>query len=214
MREVPQIAGKTRIERLKERSGFRLSIINTGQSAFCYSLREPLLAAECRNNGDVARVVFETVRKVTVAAKKITISVNGRQIEPDEHSGAMREGKGWRIVVPNDLLRPPSSRSVLGVSNDGAPHVDRALLRAVSLSRRWAQRLATGEIRSIQALADQQGLCPIYTGQLLPLAYLAPELVAQIVEGRQPRRLTLAALLDEPLPLDFAGQRALFKTFA
>ena len=70
------------------------------------------------------------------------------------------------------------------------------------------------EPRSIKGLARAEGICVLHTAKLLPLAFLAPDLVAQILEGRQPRTLTLTALISEPLPLDWAGQRARFAAFA
>lgn len=54
----------------------------------------------------------------------------------------------------------------------------------------------------------------MHTAKLLPLAFLAPDLVALILEGRQPRTLTLTALISEPLPLDWVAQRARFAGFA
>ncbi len=68
--------------------------------------------------------------------------------------------------------------------------------------------LATGNVSSIKALARREGLCNHYAGDLLPLAYLVPDLVEQILAGRRPRALTLALLTKQPLPLDWEEQRA------
>jgi hypothetical protein len=83
--------------------------------------------------------------------------------------------------------------------------MDRALVRAVVLARGWAKQLASGEIGSVKELA--QRLCPHYTMRLLPLAHLAPDLAAAILEGRQPRAWSLAGLIAEPLPTDWQAQR-------
>jgi hypothetical protein len=47
-----------------------------------------------------------------------------------------------------------------------------------------------------------------YVSQLLPLAFMAPDLVDDILQGRQTRALTLASLIAEPLPLSWDAQRA------
>lgn len=65
---------------------------------------------------------------------------------------------------------------------------------------------------SIKALARDERLCILHTAKLLPLAFLALDLVMQILEGRQPRTLTLTALISEPLPLDWSAQRERFTT--
>jgi hypothetical protein len=46
--------------------------------------------------------------------------------------------------------------------------------------------------------------------KLLQLNYLAPDIIASIVDGTQPARLTSRQLLDSTLPLDWALQRRLF----
>ena len=48
-----------------------------------------------------------------------------------------------------------------------------------------------------------------YVTRLLRLRYLAPDIVAAIVEGRQPAALTATTLMhDTRLPLAWAAQRA------
>ncbi|HEY3694447.1 hypothetical protein [Phenylobacterium sp.] len=97
---------------------------------------------------------------------------------------------------------------------DGAPtpaaKLDRALVRAVVLARIWAAQLECGEVESIKAPAQREKLCNHYTTRLLPLAYLAPDLVSQILEGRQPRAASLGTLTAGPLPTDWEAQRLRF----
>ena len=76
------------------------------------------------------------------------------------------------------------------------------------MARTWAQQIESGEVASVTALARREGLCKHYAGGLIPLAYLAPDLVEQILAGRQPRTLTIASLTKQPLPLDWDAQRA------
>ena len=88
--------------------------------------------------------------------------------------------------------------------------LDRALIRGVCLARNWATKLAVGEVPSILALARQNGFCNHYAAKLMPLAWLAPDLVEAILEGRQPPALTLGALIKHTLPTDWNEQRRLF----
>ena len=59
----------------------------------------------------------------------------------------------------------------------------------------------------LKALALAEGDCNHYAARLLPLAWLAPDLVEQILSGRQPRAVSLGALVSEPLPMDWDTQR-------
>ena len=85
-------------------------------------------------------------------------------------------------------------------------------MRAVVLAKAWARDLETGAIASVKVLAKRHHLCLRYTARLLPLAYLAPDLTAAIIEGRQPRGLTLSLLTAQPLPPDWSDQRRLIQS--
>lgn len=91
-----------------------------------------------------------------------------------------------------------------------AARVDRALLRAMALARVWATQLESGEVSSVKELARQNGLCHNYTARLLPLAYLAPDLTEAVLQGAQPRSVSLAGLTAQPLPWDWSEQRRRF----
>ena len=68
---------------------------------------------------------------------------------------------------------------------------------------RQAEFVDTAEI------AQGFGLSDAHVRRLLRFAYLAPDIVEAIVEGRQPRILTVKLLL-RAIPLDWADQRAAF----
>ena len=67
-------------------------------------------------------------------------------------------------------------QGALILDGPGAPNergkVDRALVRALALSRSWAQRLARGDTRTTKDIAREEGLCDHYTAKLMPLAYV------------------------------------------
>jgi hypothetical protein len=96
----------------------------------------------------------------------------------------------------------------------GPAQLDKALVRAVCVAREWRRRLETGEVATTRELAKREGLCHRHTGRLLPLGYLAPELIDAIVYGRQPRAMTLQALTATSLPRSWEDQRRLFARFA
>ena len=103
--------------------------------------------------------------------------------------------------------------SAPGAPADAAPIVDRPLIRALCLAPHWAERLACGEIGSTKQLAREQGLCHQYAAKLMPLAWLAPDLAQQVLDGRQPRSMSLGALMRQPLPMHGDDQRHLFDAF-
>lgn len=160
-----------------------------------------------RHDAANADDALSAVERVSVGAERLRI-----ELKPDAMTAA---GPDEAIVldIPHALKRRKDRRRLLNSGSPNAPRVDRALVRALVMARRWSDMLAAGEATSIQALAQREGQCPIYTGQLIPLAFLAPDLAAAILDGRQPTGLTLSGLIAKPLPLRWAKQRALFARY-
>ena len=61
----------------------------------------------------------------------------------------------------------------------------------------------------LKSAASQMGLSTAYFGVLLRLSYLAPDIVAAILDGRQPTYLNRQRLARVTLPLDWQEQRTL-----
>ena len=122
------------------------------------------------------------------------------------------DGHGVEIVVPIRLKHRSSSLIVAPadrpLSKNAKP--DRALVRAVCIARDWGRRLESGEVESTFQLAKLEGLCKRHAGRLLPLAWLAPDLI----DDRQPRAMTLQALTAKPIPRGWDDQRRLVASFA
>ena len=81
--------------------------------------------------------------------------------------------------------------------------VDRSLVTAIVRAWDWAGRLHSGEVETMAEICDVEGFTDAYVSQLLPLAFLSPEIVEQILGGRQPAGLTANRLIwGERLPVD------------
>ena len=76
--------------------------------------------------------------------------------------------------------------------------------------RNWFEQLTSGRVRTFLEIAEAEGVTGRYVAHLVPLAFLAPELVARILSGTQPVGLTTETLTKRiDLPLEWAEQRAL-----
>jgi DNA invertase Pin-like site-specific DNA recombinase len=159
------------------------------------------LAASWEADADATQRVVRAVLRVTLNVGELIVAMRPEALGPD-----LREHPTLRL--PFHLTRRGAGMEVKGPNRAGGNRIDRPLVRALVLARRWARQLETGEVASVRDLARQERLCKRYTANLLPLAYLAPDLAAAILEGRQPRTLTLSALATGRLPLDWAAQRS------
>ena len=63
---------------------------------------------------------------------------------------------------------------------------------------------------TLQQIGKAEDVSPSYVTRLLRLSYLAPDIVAAIIDGHQPLKLTANKLMgDTRLPLEWPAQRAL-----
>ncbi len=148
---------------------------------------------------------LRAIRRVELSAARLKIDLDVECLQDSHASPAVELG--------HDLAPPVMGRRVIQSLDRSEPRVDRSLVRAIVQARRWHERLASGEVASIEALAEVEQACPIYLGQLLPLACLAPDLIEAIVDGRQPQRLSLVSLIKAGLPMRWTDQRNLFAQF-
>jgi hypothetical protein len=86
------------------------------------------------------------------------------------------------------------------------PNRDGTLIKALVRAHRWRRKIDSGQAKSITDLAEQALVTVAYVCRLLPLTYLAPDIVEAILDGRQPKELRLAELLGNG-PVTWEGQR-------
>ena len=63
------------------------------------------------------------------------------------------------------------------------------------------------------AIARAEGLDPSTVNELLRLTLLAPDIIEELMAGRQPRRMTLMWFQRNPLPVDWQAQRDIITNF-
>ena len=86
---------------------------------------------------------------------------------------------------------------------------DPALIKAVVRSQAWFDRLVSGEAKSIRDISRTDKIADRYIGQVLRLAFLAPDIKVAILDGRQPRHLSAQHLVKmKDLPMSWEGQHA------
>jgi site-specific DNA recombinase len=108
-----------------------------------------------------------------------------------------RRGLEMRLVLPGVATQNERSRC------------EPTLIKAIARGRAWFEELATGRVRSLQELAKRDGITRRYIRRLVNLAFLSPQLVEAILQGRQPAELTATRLTELDLPLDWTEQRRL-----
>jgi hypothetical protein len=174
-----------------------------------------LAAALSGSPRDRAKLVRGLVEKVVVDEEAIIIKMRpsallGRDLpSPASESPSSsaieltaavvfkRRGVETRLMLPGLDQPRPSAKC------------DPALIKAIARGRGWFEELVTGRALSLQALAKRDGITRRYIRRLVGLAFLSPELVEAILQGRQPVELTATRLTELDLPSDWTEQRRL-----
>ena len=84
--------------------------------------------------------------------------------------------------------------------------LDRTLLKTVALGWVWFEEIKAGA--TMQAIANREGVTQRRVAHLVNLAFLAPDIVRSIVEGRQPPTLTADRLIKSRHRRLWSDQRA------
>jgi hypothetical protein len=140
-------------------------------------------------------------------ARLATLLVGRPASLPD--SEAADDGEPIVLSVPVALKRTGLEMRLLVEGAAGAAEPDPALIKLIVKAQQLRTKLLGGEI-GIGALAEREGLTSSYVTRVVRLGFLAPDIIAAILEGRQPAGLTAnKLLLDSRLPLAWSEQRRL-----
>ena len=86
--------------------------------------------------------------------------------------------------------------------------IDSSLIRLLVRADGIRARLMADPGVTLSDIAAEQGVTRSYTTRLVRLAFLAPDIVGDILAGQQPPELTARRLMDNTrLPLDWTAQR-------
>ena len=111
--------------------------------------------------------------------------------------------------VPLNLKR----RAGRLITNTGAPAHDVNILNVVARGFFWQDLLDTGVYASGSDIAKVEGVTPSTVNRLVRMGLLAPDLIEELMAGKQPRRLTAHWLIRNRIPSLWSEQRALFEKF-
>ncbi len=189
------------------------------------------LAEAARDNGIAADRIGDVLRHVS--ANQQTERPSHSQITTDSLNLAERIVLGTdQITITLDLSsmtgtpdttishsiptcirrRGVEMRLVLDGPDKGeAPaNPDPRLIRCVVQAHAWFDDLKQGRVATLSDIARSEGVSDRHTSQVLPLAFLAPDITEAILAGRQPPELTAEKLIKRiDLPLHWDDQRAL-----
>jgi hypothetical protein len=103
------------------------------------------------------------------------------------------------FVAVKGIVHEPTAKPAMN------PETRDALLAAIAKARSWIEDLRLGRVATLAEIAIREGLGERHVRLLAPLAFVAPRLVARIVDGAAPTDLTVTGLAQR-LPYSWANQ--------
>jgi site-specific DNA recombinase len=128
-------------------------------------------------------------------------------------------GRGPAHLALTRLIPMPMRRRgiemkfVIDGDPGAAPRTDPALLKLIARAHCWFNDLLSGRAASMVEIGKREKVGKRYVSRIVRLAFLAPEIVEQIVNGCQPPELTAESLLKDhtQLPLSWESQHKMLE---
>jgi DNA invertase Pin-like site-specific DNA recombinase len=99
-----------------------------------------------------------------------------------------RCGGEVRLIVPADSGSETAARPVL------------SLIKVIARVHHWQEQIIAGKFTGRHSISQITGIEERYAGRILNCAFLAPDIVEAILDGRQPADLGVQKLLRDPPP--------------
>jgi site-specific DNA recombinase len=155
---------------------------------------------------ELAITLAASVGAATVAGSAVQVpGSDSRTSHDDQHDGASP------AILITPWTKPPAKRrrDVIAPEQDheAASQPIRAdyrarLVAAIARGRLWLSQIETGAVSGVTEIAVREDCSPRHVNMTISLAFLAPSLVKAAVEGRLPRGIGLARLIDAPAEWD------------
>ena len=166
-------------------------------------------------------LLFATVTKVQVRSDRIDLTLDQMGValwlntKADKQERAQPGGydreRQLAVLTIRARLKRTGIEMRMVVDNGSEPaNVDPVLLRLLVWAHAIRARLVQDPSLTLKEIAAEEGVSSSYITRLVRLAFLAPDIVTVILNGRHPPQLTANRLMDDTrLPLEWRAQREL-----
>ncbi len=160
--------------------------------------------------GEQANTFSKLCTRITVHDDHICIALNSKALLNELGVNALaQKPPPLTLKVPARLCRVGGESRIL-TPEDETRHLDGpdpAILRALARAHDWAQRLTSEQVHSITQMARQDGVGASYLTRILPLGFLAPEIVERLIRGEHSTALTAEKITrGKMMGLSWKGQ--------
>jgi hypothetical protein len=150
------------------------------------------------------------LHRVVVTEKELDIALDRHAlVRALNLPGVNNSTSSVLLKLPVALRRFGGERRMIVATGVIRSNPDPVLIKVIVRAHKWFGMLKDRAVTSISQLAEVEKLPRTYIGSIIPLALLAPDITAAIMDGAQPPSLTLDGLIAQPLPIDWSEQRVM-----
>jgi hypothetical protein len=176
------------------------------------ALRFSSTAAEKMKSGlphEKRELLLQLLNKVTLNKKRLLV-----EIKRDVFFGTAANASKSDFTVEIPILlkqRGVETRLIIEGETEAPHNRDAALIKTIARAVSWFDDLATGRVKDFSDLGRKEKLTRSVVGRICSLAFLSPELIEDVMNGRQALNVRTRNLLREvSLPESWAKQQKVF----
>ena len=165
--------------------------------------------------GALPEIVRTILNQVVVRSKTVEVVLSTEGVARSVGLGAGEIEQGtFSISLSTKLTRSGfGTKFILGNDQASAHRAkpEPTLIKAIVRASDCFDRLSSGRADSITAVADHEGISASFLARAMRLAFLAPDIVQKILDGEQPRDLSIDRLVQHSadLPIAWSEQRTM-----
>jgi DNA invertase Pin-like site-specific DNA recombinase len=149
----------------------------------------------------------DLIQRVDVRSSELKITMAASEIVQMLTGDNLPQREPVVVAVVAEFRRHAKKIKLVLQGETPKPEIDPALVKAVARANKWFGMLLSGEAKSVAELARLETLPRRYVSSLMPLAFLAPDLVKTILGGTQSTQVSLDKLLNpNSMALDWGEQ--------
>lgn len=178
--------------------------------AYAAELTDHLTAA----HSETQRVVLiDLVRRIQISQTEMTLTLRRNMLVPaTDASQTQTNACGDPVITLKYPLqmRRRGIETKLIIGGQALGHPDSDLIKLIATARHWYEGLKSGVYATTGSIAETENVHRGDISRTLMLAFLAPSIVRDIIDGKHPVDMTVDQLrrLSPNLPLDWTAQRA------
>ena len=138
-------------------------------------------------------VFGKLIKQINISTESIAVTLNNKMViellKISSPNNQFDDAKSIVINSSHTIKRRGVEKKII-LPGENKTHKDQNLMCLIARSHKWLQNLKKGQVKSIAEIAANENMDDGDVSRFIQFAFLAPEIVTSIFEGKQPADLT------------------------